>query len=133
MEQQELDQLMTDCAQDAVTTSQNEFGITLDYSIDSVALVDDALLSFIDKYHDKALEDQAVFTICNIYGAYIGETFKRHTIASWQYVESQAPQTFLTVGEKTYAFAGICYERLVNDSKISVKAYFDQALAQHTN
>ena len=31
----------------------------------------------------------------------------------------------------TYAFAGICYQRLVNDSQISVKNYFDHAVANN--
>lgn len=76
MSPEELNKLMSDCAKDAVVASSTEFDITLDNSPDSVRLVDDILLSFIDKYHDQALEDEAVFTICNIFGAYIGEVLK---------------------------------------------------------
>lgn len=134
MQQHELDTLMSESAVDAIRTSMEEFSIELDYSAQSVSLVDDLLLAFIDKYQDKALEDQAVFTICNIYGAYIGETYKRVHDGKWRYDDSNpdAPFVLLDVGERSYAFAGICYERLVNDSQISVKNYFDQALSQHT-
>ena len=99
----------------------------------SVALVDDVLLSFVDKYHDLALEDEAVFTICNIFGAYIGEILKAQLDGEWIYDQSnpKAPSVFLKVGDNTYALAGICYERLVNDSQISVFAYYEQALANH--
>jgi hypothetical protein len=31
----------------------------------------------------------------------------------------------------TYAFAGICYQRLVNDSQISVRSYYNQALTNN--
>jgi hypothetical protein len=95
--------------------------------------VDDILLSFIDKYHDQALEDQAVFTICNIFGAYVGEIVKAQLDGEWVYDQTNpnAPTVFLKVGDNTYAFAGICYERLVNDSQISVNAYYQQALSNH--
>lgn len=52
---------------------------------------------------------------------------------NWAYDESDpsAPSIVMNYAGNTYAFAGICYQRLVNDSKISVKSYFDQALANN--
>lgn len=133
MSPNELEELMSDCAENAVKTASAEFDVTLDFTPESIAAVDDLLLAFIDKYREKALEDQAVFTICNIFGAYIGETLRRFVKGTWIYDQSnpKAPYVLLAVGENTYAFAGICYERLVNDSQVSVKAYFEQALANH--
>jgi len=133
MSPDELNKLMADCAKDAVATAKEEFDIVLDNSPASITLVDDILLSFVDKYHDLALEDQAVFTICNIFGAYVGEILKAQLDGQWIYDQSNpnAPTVFLKVGENTYALAGICYERLVNDSQISVFAYYEQALSNH--
>ena len=82
MKQQELETLMTESAQDAVGTSHEIFQIELDYSADSIALVDDLLLAFVAQYHDQALEDEAVFTLCNIYGAYIGVSCGLWSVAS---------------------------------------------------
>ncbi|QPG04356.1 hypothetical protein IT774_08700 [Salinimonas marina] len=134
MEQQELNTLMSESAKDATVVAQEEFNIELDYSQQSIALVDDLLLSFIGKYQDKALEDSAVFTLCNIFGAYIGETYKQHAGGTWRYdqTDPKAPFVVLDCKDRSYAFAGICYERLVNDSQISVKSYFDKALHAHT-
>lgn len=134
MEQQALNQLMRDSANDAITTSKEEFNIDLDYSVDSIAQVDQIILQFLENYKEQALEDKAVFTICNIYGAYIGETFRKLAGGQWQYnIENEdAPTIMLVFNEKSFAFAGICYERLVNNSKISVKRYFDEALGQLT-
>ena len=134
MEQQALNQLMRDSANDAITTSQEEFNVQLDYSVDSVAQVDQIILQFLQNYKEQALEDKAVFTICNIYGAYIGETFRKLAGGQWQYnIENEdAPTIMLIFNDKSFAFAGICYERLVNNSKISVKRYFDEALGQLT-
>ncbi|WP_026375097.1 hypothetical protein [Aestuariibacter salexigens] len=132
--QDELQQLMTESASDAAKVSQEEFGITLDFSADSIALVDDMLLAFVDKYKADALEDKHVFTLCNVFGAYIGEIFRNLVGGTWRYDTSdpKAPYVLLEYGERSYAFAGICYERLVNDSAVSVKDYFDQALSNST-
>lgn len=134
MQQHELEQLMADSAKDAVGTSRDMFNIELDYSAESIELIDSLLLAFIDRFKDQALEDNAVFTLCNIYGAYIGEVMRNLIGGTWRYDESDkaAPYVVLDVGEYSYAFAGICYERLVNDSQVSVKAYFDKALANNT-
>ncbi len=134
MQQQELEELMAQSAKDAVGTSLESFDVRLDYSAESIALIDDLLLAFIARYKDQALEDSAVFTLCNIYGAYIGEVIRSLIGGQWRYDETdpKAPYVVLDVGEYSYAFAGICYERLVNDSQVSVKAYFDQALSNNT-
>jgi len=133
MQQTELDALMVQTANDATTIAKDEFGKDLDFSAASIDAVDDILLAFIDKYHDKALEDSAVFTICNVFGAYIGETFKRAAGGTWRYdqTDPQAPFVVLDYGDKSYAFAGICYERLVNDSQVSTRLYFESALENH--
>lgn len=131
MTREELTQLMHDSAQNAVKTTKEEFSIDLDGSAESVALVDDVILAWLEKYNDQALEDNAVFTICNIYGAYIGEIFRELIGGHWHYDESdpEAPYVVLEYAGKTYAFAGICYQRLVNDSQLSVNNYFTQAIA----
>lgn len=134
MKQLELDQLMIDSAANAMQTSQDEFDVELDNSVESIALVDDLLLAFLDRYKADVLEDSAVFTLCNIYGAYTGEVFRRIAGGNWRYdqTDPDAPYVLLDKGEHSYAFAGICYERLVNDNQVSVKSYFDEALSHHT-
>lgn len=131
MTREELAQLMADSARNAVSTTAEEFNIELDFSSESIAKIDDVLLSWIGRYKDQALEDKAVFTLCNIYGAYLGETFRQLIGGTWIYAEGDddAPYVLLEYAGKSYAFAGICYERLVNDSTISVKRYFDQAVS----
>lgn len=134
MTNEELTQLMVDSAQNAIETTQQEFGVALDGTEQSLAQVDDVILSWLGKYKDQALEDSAVFTICNIYGAYVGEIFRQKVGGNWNYDESQsdAPYVVIEYAGNTYAFAGICYQRLVNDSHISVKNYVEQALANNS-
>ena len=130
MELEELNVLMQDSAENAVQSTSKEFGLQPDGTPESILLVDDTLLSYLDKYQDSALEDEAVFTLCNIYGAYVGEVFKKYVGGQWRYDTSdeKAPYVVLDYAGHSYAFAGICYQRLVNDSSISVKAYFDKAV-----
>ena len=130
MKQQELDSLMQDSAQNAIESTQMEFDLVLDKTPESLSKVDDVLLAYIERYQDSALEDQAVFTLCNIYGAYIGEVFRATRGGQWRYdvSDEKAPYVLLDYAGQSYAFAGICYQRLVNDSSVSVKAYFDQAM-----
>lgn len=134
MTREELHQLMADSAQNAIDTTIEEFQVKLDSSPESIEKVDDILLSWIGRYKDQALEDKAVFTICNIYGAYVGEIFIKQIGGEWTYDEGNpdAPYVLLEYGGKSYAFAGICYQRLVNDSTVSVKKYYDQAVANST-
>ena len=129
----ELTDLMIDSAQNAITTTADEFNLTLDCSVESIDLVDDVILSWLGRYEDQALEESAVFTICNIYGAYVGEIFRNKVGGNWAYDESDpdAPYVVLNYAGSAYAFAGICYQRLVNDSQISVRRYFDHAVANN--
>ena len=135
MLQQELDTLMLETAADAVDAAKEEFHITLDLSIESIALVDTTIEKFITTYPAQSLEDKAVFTICNMFGAYTGEVFRKLAGGTWHYDTSvpEAPSIFLVNKDKSYAFAGICYDKLVKNPEIKIKEYFDQALAANTN
>ncbi len=135
MKSTELNTLMHDTADDAVKIADEEFSVELDHSQHSVTKVDDILSSFLSKYSDETLEDSAVFTLCNVFGAYTGEVFRKTYGGEWRYDNSNpdAPYVLLEVGSRSYSFAGICYERLVNDSEVTVKEYFDNAVAQHSH
>lgn len=130
----ELLQLMTDSANDAVAATKEEFEIDLDFSRESIAQIDHIIVGFLDRFQAQALEDKAIFTLCNIYGAYIGETFRKIVGGNWLFDDTipDAPGIYIGYNDNTYAFAGICYERLVNNSTTSVKEYFDKAVAAST-
>jgi hypothetical protein len=131
MSQEELTELMVDCAQNAVITTQQEFNIELDGTDQSLELIDEVILGWLARYRNEALEENAIFTLCNIYGAYVGEIFRSKIGGNWNYDVSDpdAPYVVLEYAGNTFAFAGICYQRLVNDSDISIKSYFQQAVA----
>lgn len=133
MTSSELTELMVDSAKNAIATTKDEFDIALDGSEESINLVDEAILNWLTKYRAQALEPDAIFTICNIYGAYVGEIFRTKVGGDWNYDESdpEAPYVVLNYAGSTYAFAGVCYQRLVNNSQVSIKQYYEQALANN--
>lgn len=133
MTSSELAELMEDSAKNAVHTSADEFDVNLDGSEQSIELVDDVILCWLGKYKAQALEADAVFTICNIYGAYVGEIFRKKVGGEWNYDESNpdAPYVVLNYAGSSYAFAGVCYQRLVNDSQVSINHYYHQALSNN--
>lgn len=132
--QQELIELMRDSAQNAIATTKAEFDIELDGTAASIQLVDDILISWLGRYRDQVLEDKALFTLCNIYGSYVGEVFKALVGGEWisDVTDRGAPFVVLQYTDKTYAFAGICYQRLFKDSQVSVADYFNKAVANST-
>lgn len=135
MTPKELNDLMQQSAQDAIKIANEEFKIELDFSADSASKVDQIIDLYLQTYQQQVFEDKAVFTICNVYGAYLGESFLKLCGGNWYYDDSNqdAPAIYLMLGEKSYAFAGICYERLMQRSSISIAEYFNQALGQHIN
>ena len=107
MNQNELNELMQDSAQNAIESTKNEFDVVLDRSLDSISKVDDVLLSFLDKYQDSALEDQAVFTLCNIYGAYVGEVLKQRVGGSWRYDDSDEKAPYVVLDYNGHSYGSV--------------------------
>jgi hypothetical protein len=46
--------------------------------------------------------------------------------------DEEAPSIMLMYQDKTFAFAGICYERLDNGNAVSVQRYFTEAIGGKT-
>ncbi len=126
-----LQQLMADTAQDAAAYAAEEFSIQLDHSVASIGLVDNLILSARDKYGEHVHDSKIIFTLCNMFGAYVGEIYRAQYGGSWVYDEtkSTSPSVFLLHGDFTFAFPGIVYQRLINDQNLSVRLYYEEAAA----
>ena len=127
----DLQQLMADTAADAMTYAAEEFSTNLDNTEASIALIDELILRVRDKYGDKVHDSKVIFTLCNMFGAYLGEIFRAQYGGTWVYddTDPNAPSVFLQHGDYTFAFAGIVYQRLINDQNLSARLYYDEAVA----
>lgn len=132
LSRQDLQQLMQDTAIDAVKYAQEEFSIALDSSLDSIQRVDDLILQARTKYGAQIHDSKIIFTLCHMLGAYIGEVVRHQYGGTWIYDETHedAPSVFLLFQEQTFAFAGIVYQRLINDQTMSVYLYAQEAIEQ---
>ncbi|CUS47202.1 MAG: flagellar locus hypothetical protein [Idiomarinaceae bacterium HL-53] len=126
---QELEKLMRDSAEDAKRFAKEEFSIELDSSVGSIADIDRLILLVRSEYEDSLHDSKLIFTVCNMLGAYTGEVFRRFHGGQWVYDDSDpdAPAVFLSLGEFTFAFAGMVYQRLLNDGMISIEKYYQEA------
>ncbi|MGI5309336.1 hypothetical protein [Rheinheimera sp. WS51] len=130
MQNSDLRQLMQEAAKDAVTYSQQEHQIQLDNSIESLQQVDTILAKLHQQQLIKAHSAEVLFTISNIFGAYIGEAFITNVGGSWANNEtnSDAPFIYIQLADKEFPFASVCYHKLTHDNSISVYDYVMQAM-----
>ncbi|MCU4674606.1 hypothetical protein N7931_03075 [Catenovulum sp. 2E275] len=134
MNQIEITKLMEESSVDAVNYVREEYDIHLDFSLESISQIDRVLLWSVAKLKDQAKKDEFIFVICNMLGSYVGETFRKHIGGEWIYDETdpQAPTVLLSFSSHTFAFPGICYQKLINDINTSVKKYFELAISNVT-
>ena|SRR5690554_1294735 len=127
----DLQQLMADTAVDAVSYAAEEFSTTLDKTEASIALIDELILGVREKYGEQIHDSKVIFTLCNMFGAYLGEIFRSQYGGTWVYddTDASAPSVFLKYGDYTFAFAGIIYQRLINDQNLSARLYYEEAVA----
>lgn len=129
MQQQELHTLMQQSAQDAVNYAAEQQQIALDFSLESLSQVDQLLSQLHDDQQAKAHSSELIFTLCNIFGAYVGEVFIRHVGGTWQNntQDNTAPYLAVNFGEREFPFASVCYHKIVTDNSISLQDYLRQA------
>lgn len=127
MQNSDLSQLMQQAADDAVTYSQQEYQITLDRSIDSLQQID----SILSQLHQQQHSAEVLFTVSNIFGAYIGEAFIANVGGAWRNNEtdSTAPFIYIQLADKEFPFASVCYHKITHDNSISLYDYVMQAMA----
>ena len=129
MEQQEIAQIMQASATEAKAIMAKEFGIELDDSPASLAEVDKALAVFAAQHLQKALSDEHIFTLCNLFGAYAGEVFKKQIGGEWIFDDSTPEEPFIALRYNgiSFPFPGICYQKLVNEPAVSIRRYYELA------
>ena len=131
MQQQELVELMQAAAADAVNYSAEQFEHQLDFSLNSLALVDDILSKLHQQQLSNAFSTEILFTLSNIFGAYLGQIFIQQVGGHWHnnQLEQAAPYVAVQLADKEFPFASVCYHKLSQDNSISVQQYLQQAKA----
>lgn len=135
MSQTNLDSLMKASAEDAINYAKEQHQQVLDRSESSLLVVDNILSQL---HQDELLQshsNEMLFTLCNIFGAYIGEIFIGRIGGSWQHNEQQsdAPFVYVQYHDREFPFASICYHKITQNNDITIREYMRQAVANATS
>jgi hypothetical protein len=129
--QQELDKLMHQCAADAVQFASEEYQMNLDFSLESLSLVDTILTRLHEVNRLQRFSDEHMFTLCNIYGAYLGQVFISVVGGEWlhQKADETAPYVSLNYNNREFPLASLCFHKITKDVHLSVREYISQAMS----
>ena len=142
MDKPTVGDMMAAYAGDAVNHAKAACGITLDYSPDSVRQVENVLeqlysampRGFLARLFGKRPSDGDVWSICKMYGGYIGEVVRRAGGGEW------VLDTEITPGEQVIALRkgdgrmfppSKVQKRLTNGSEDNVWFYFQVLMKDH--
>lgn len=130
----EFQTLMQELAGDAVKYAAEEFNIELDFSKESLFLLDQLMTALADRQLEQKHSDEMLFTLCNILGAYVGEVFIRNIGGQWHQNEESEDAPYLCVNHagKDFPFASVCYHKITQNPVISIQQYVAKAITNVT-
>jgi hypothetical protein len=129
--QPELEQLMQQCAADAVQFAAEEYQLELDFSVESLALVDTILARLSEVQRLQRFSDEHMFTLCNIFGAYLGQIFISVVGGEWihQQGDESAPYVSLNYNNREFPLASLCFHKITKEPHLSVRDYISKAMS----
>ena len=111
----------------AVKAAREKFGISLDYSENSLIELDKLLEVTFTKFNDFALEgkltEETIQRTSRIWGSYLGEVFLRKFNGEW--IEKDG-EDLLRVNENFFEPILFVRERITNKSQLSAVIYFEE-------
>lgn len=131
---EELNELMKNSAKDALEYFKSVHNHVLSQEESALPAVDLILAKLALEHAQAPLKKEHLFTIPAIAGAFIGEIFKSTIGGEWFEDKSDegAPFIVLNYGGKSFPFASVCYEKIVNNPEISVAKYYELAKSGST-
>jgi hypothetical protein len=127
------DEMMTYFAAEAAKWVKKNKGVDLDYSLDSIKVVEDEL-GRISKEVNKANPQPGIFGLATGYGAYIGEVFRRRDGGFWSVdhpVAGTHSYPLTTKSNNTIFPVGWCWKRLTNGEEENV--YIKAAMVEEVS
>lgn len=124
-------EIMAAYAANAVNFAQSSFGISLDYSVESIEQVESLAnrlfhtrpKGFIAKLFRKLPSDTDVQNVCKMLGAYIGEVYRQNKGGEWQINQDHQAIGLLYGDTWIFPLAKVL-KRITNGKKDDLNAYF---------
>lgn len=123
--------IMAAYAANAVNFAQSNFGVSLDFTVESMEQVE-ALANrlfhtrpkgFVAKLFRKQPSDNDVQDVCKMLGSYIGEVYRQNKGGEWQ-INHDLQAIGLLDGETWIFPLAKVLKRITNGKKDDLKAYF---------
>lgn len=128
-------EIMAAYAANAVNFAHSNFGISLDFTVESIEQVE-ALANrlfhtrpkgFIAKFFRKEPSDNDVQNVCKMLGSYIGEVYRRNKGGEWQ-INHEHQAIGLLDGETWIFPLAKVLKRITNGKKDDLNLYFAEIL-----
>ncbi len=131
MNHTELTELMRQSAQDAAAYAKDEHQLVLDFTLESLPLVDVLLSTVAHQQQKQRMSDAHMFALCNIFGAYLGQVFVSVVGGEWvhQTADESAPYVSLNYNNKEFPLASLVYHKVTKNPDLSVNDYVRQAIS----
>ena len=78
---------------DAVDTAKQNFGVELDWSVESIREVEKILARLHEAMNDEAPSDETLQTFAKIFGSYLGEVVRREHGGQWGLLGAEGEAT----------------------------------------
>lgn len=126
----ELNELMAHSAQDAINYAQKVHDKTITLCQQDLTMVEMILIKLSLEHIEQPINNEQLFTICSIFGAFIGEVYKKNIGGEWFMDESDqdAPYIVLNYAGKSFPFASMCYEKIVKTPEVNIAKYYELAV-----
>ncbi len=117
----DLQRMIATMAEGAVTEAKQQ-SVLLDYSVDSIGLIEDLLGGFHERHKSGEMSDADVNQQAMLYGSYVGEVIRRVKGGDWARDHEQAgPHTYpLSYGEHQSFPIMWCRKRMMNGPEDNV-------------
>lgn len=130
-----IDDMMEAYAEDAVDYAAKAFGVTLDYSRDSVARVED-IAAKLHKKMPKGIfkmlglgpTEKQLDGLCKALGGYVGEVIKRQKGGTWA-INGELQVIGLQLGKDTWVFPPAkVHKRIMNGPEDNLFSFYKVAV-----
>jgi hypothetical protein len=137
MDSPSLNETMLAYAEDAVAFASQQFGITLDYSHDSIqqtekiaeAMFKTIPSGFLGKLFQRGPSEEELDQFCKMLGGYIGEVYRRNRGGDWA-INEEFSAVGIQRGESWIFPPSKVYKRLTNGKEDDLWFYFQVMLKQ---
>ncbi|MEG1001805.1 hypothetical protein [Clostridium sp.] len=117
-----LERIFKEASLRAVIFSKKNLGINLDFTEESLSIVDEILEIFHKANEAKEVDDDRLLDLSMTFGGYLGEVISKNIGGDWE--ENDGKMIFLKVNEQKVLPLNIVYKRINIGERASVKGWY---------